>query len=83
MGNIIYIDAYFIPENEVCPICGSKNLYKNGHTIKIVKHCTYYTSLFIVKCHIQNYKCKECNHIFREKIHLLTLMNNYQKKLFL
>lgn len=67
MGNIIYIDAYFIPENEVCPICGSKNLYKNGHTIKIVKHCTYYTSLFIIKCHIQNYKCKECNHIFREK----------------
>lgn len=23
--------------------------------------------MFLVKCHIQNYKCKECNHIFREK----------------
>ena len=67
LGNIIYIDAYFIPEDEVCPICGSKDLYKNGHTIKTIKHCTYYTSLFIVKCHIQNYKCKDCNHIFREK----------------
>jgi transposase len=51
----------------VCPICGSNVLYKNGHTIKIVKHCTYYTSLFLVKCYIQNYKCKECNHTFREK----------------
>ena len=51
----------------MCLICGSKHLYKNGHTIKTIKHCTYYTPLFIVKCHIQNYKCKECNHIFREK----------------
>ncbi len=51
----------------MCPICGSNVLYKNGHTIKIVKHCTYYTSLFLVKCYIQNYKCKECNHTFREK----------------
>ena len=67
LGNIIYIDAYFIPEDETCPLCGSKKLYKNGHTIKTIKHCTYYTSLFVVKCHIQNYKCKDCNHIFREK----------------
>ena len=67
LGNIIYIDAYFIPEDEKCPICESTDLYKNGHTVKTIKHCTYYTSLFIVKCHIQNYKCKECNHIFREK----------------
>ena len=65
LGNIIYIDAYFIPEDEKYPICGSTNLYKNGHTIKTINHCTYYTSLFIVKCHIQNYKYKECNHIIK------------------
>jgi len=66
-GNIIYIDAYFIPNDEVCPICGSTSLYKNGHTVKTIKHCTYHTSLILVKCHLQNYKCKECDSIFREE----------------
>lgn len=67
-NNVVHIDAYFIPENEVCPTCGSTLLYKNGHTTKTIKHCTYHTNLFLVKCHIQNYKCKDCNTIFREKI---------------
>ncbi len=64
---IIYIDAYYIPEDEQCPICGSINLYKNGTITKTVKHCTYHTTLFLVTCHIQAYKCKVCNKIFYEK----------------
>ncbi len=63
----IYMDAYYIPEDEFCPICGSFDLAKNGTTTKTVKHCVYFTSPIIVKCHIQRYKCKSCNHIFYEK----------------
>lgn len=46
LGNIIYIDTYFIPKDEKFPICGSTDLYKNGHSIKTIKHCTYYTTTF-------------------------------------
>ncbi len=65
--SIIYVNAYYIPEEELCPTCGSSFLSKNGYTTKTVKHCVYYTSLFIVTCHIQCYKCKECKTIFYEK----------------
>lgn len=34
---------------------------------KTVKHCTYYTFTFIVKCHIQGYKCRSCKHFFYVK----------------
>lgn len=63
----ILVNAYFIPENEHCPICDSSSLYKNGHVHKTVKHCIYRTNLIIVKCNLQSYKCKVCNHIFTEK----------------
>ena len=66
-NGIIYVDAYYVPGDERCPICGHTDLYRNGKKIKVVKHCTYYTMLFIVKCHIQGYKCKLCNAIFYEK----------------
>ena len=65
--NIIFVDAFYIPEDETCPICGSTALYKNGFKSKTVKHCTYYMILFKVKCHIQGYKCKSCNCYFYEK----------------
>lgn len=65
--NCIYVDGYFYPEDETCPICNSKELLKNGHIKKTVKHCTYYSSLILVTCHFQLYKCKNCNHKFQEK----------------
>lgn len=65
--DLIYLTAYFISEDENCPICGSLNLIKNGHIHKTVKHCVYSTSLIVVKCNFQTYKCKNCNHIFQEK----------------
>ena len=68
LPNAIIIDAFFIPENEVCPICSSTNLSKNGHIKKTIKHCTYYMKLIILKCNIQLYKCKDCNHSFQEKV---------------
>lgn len=63
----IFVNAFFIPEDEVCPCCESTNLIKNGHVHKIVKHCVYSSSLITVKCNFQNYKCKNCNSIFQEK----------------
>lgn len=51
----------------MCPKCGSVLLSKNGTITKTVKHCTYHTLLFVVKCHIQRYKCKSCNNAFYEK----------------
>ena len=63
----IFVNAYFIPEDEKCPVCDSDSLYKNGHTYKTVKHCVYRTNLILVKCNFQIYKCKVCHHIFREK----------------
>lgn len=49
----IFVNAYFIPENEKCPVCDSDSLYKNGHTYKTVKHCVYRTNLILVKCNFQ------------------------------
>ena len=51
----------------MCPNCGSTTFSKNGYKTKTVKHCTYYTFAFIVKCHIQGYKCRSCKHFFYEK----------------
>ncbi|MGD9605485.1 MAG: transposase [Bacilli bacterium] len=66
-GLTIYVDAYYIADDEICPICGSNSICKNGHITKTVKHCTYHTMLFLVTCHIQRYKCKYCNFVFYEK----------------
>lgn len=63
----IFVNAFFIPEDEVCPCCESTNLIKNGHVHKTVKHCVYSSSLITVKCNFQNYKCKNCNYTFQEK----------------
>lgn len=63
-NGIIYVNAYYFPEDQFCPKCGSNTYSKNGYKIKTVKHCIYYTSLFIVKCHIQRYVCKHCSHSF-------------------
>ena len=66
--SIIFVDAFYIPEDETCPICGSTALYKNGFKSKTVKHCTYYMTLFKVKCHIQGYKdIKSCTISFVPK----------------
>lgn len=48
LPDTIIIDAFFIPEDEVCPICSSTNLSKNGHIKKNIKHCTYYMKLIIL-----------------------------------
>lgn len=64
---IIYVDAYYLPSAFNCPICNSSLIIKNGYRIKTVKHCTNYTWLYIITCHIQGFKCKRCNHIFYEK----------------
>lgn len=66
-NGFIYVDAYYVPEDQICPKCGSNNYSKNGYKTKTVKHCTNYTSLFIVKCHIQRYVCKHCQYVFYEK----------------
>ena len=63
----IFVNAFFVPEDEVYPCCESTNLVKNGHVPKIVKHCVYSSFLIIVKCNFQTYKCKNCNSIFQEK----------------
>ena len=63
----LIVEAYYIPEDEKCPVCGSTSYQKNGYRLKTVKHCVYQTKLIIVKCHIQRYKCKYCNTIFYEK----------------
>lgn len=63
----IFVKAYFICNDDLCPNCGSRNLIKNGHVSKRVKHCVYNTSLIIVNCNFQSFKCKNCNHIFTEK----------------
>lgn len=65
--NCIYVDGYFFPEDEKCPICNSSDLQKNGHIKRTVKHCVYYSSLILVTCHFQLYCCKNCNHKFQEK----------------
>lgn len=67
IGTTIYVNAYYLPSVTNCPICNHNNLYKIGFHIKHVKHCTNYTWLYIVTCHIQRYKCKNCNHAFYEK----------------
>ena len=41
--NCIYVDGYFFPEDEQCPICNSSDLQKNGHIKRTVKHCVYYS----------------------------------------
>lgn len=41
-------------------------MYNLGYKTKTVKHCTNYTWLYIVTCHIKRYKCKICNHRFYE-----------------
>lgn len=63
----IVFDAYYIPEDQTCPICSSSNYSKNGYKIKTVKHCIYYSKIVIVKCHIQGYVCKDCKSFFYEK----------------
>ena len=65
--NIIYIDTYLIPEDICCPICGSTSISKNGHTKRKIKHCVYYTSPIEITIHLQNYVCRDCKNIFREK----------------
>ena len=67
IGSTVYIDAYLIPEDECCPNCASSKISKNGHVIRTVKDCTDACDLYIVKLHIQCYKCKDCGTIFREK----------------
>ena len=67
VGITIYVDAYYLPSVTNCPICNHNKLYKIGFHIKQVKHCTNYTWLYIVTCHIQRYKCLNCNHRFFEK----------------
>ena len=63
----IYVDAYYLPSITYCLICNSAHFIKQGYKSKTVKHCTNYTWLYIVTCHIQRYKCKNCNHTFYEK----------------
>ena len=65
-SNAKIIDAYYIPDDQVCPICASTNYCKNGYKIKTVKLCVYYSKLVIVKCHIQGYICKDCKSYFYE-----------------
>ena len=67
VGTTIYVDAYYLPSVTNCPICNHNKLYKIGFHIKQVKHCTNYTWLYIVTCHVQRYKCLNCNHRFFEK----------------
>ena len=66
-GITIYVDAYYIPSVQCCPVCESSKLYKIGYKTKTVKHCTNYTWLYIVTCHIQRYKCLNCSNSFYEK----------------
>ena len=66
IGTTIYVDAYYLTSIFNCPICNSTNLYHDGFKTKTVKHCTNYTWLYIVTCHIQRYKCKHCNNRFFE-----------------
>ena len=40
-NGFIYVDAYYIPEDQTCPKCGSNNISKNGYKTKTVKHCQY------------------------------------------
>ena len=65
--NHIFVNAYFVSDDDLCPNCGSSHLIKNGHVSKTVKHCVYNTSLILVKCNFQCFKCKDCKHIFSEK----------------
>lgn len=67
VGTTIYVDAYFLPSIIACPVCRSKHLYSDGYRTKKVKHCTNYTWLYIVTCHIKKYKCQTCNHRFSEQ----------------
>ena len=66
VGPTIYVDAYYLPSVTTCPICNSSKINKNGYKTKNVKHCTNYTWLYTVTCHIQRYKCRNCNHDFYE-----------------
>lgn len=66
-GTTFYVDAFYLPSDELCPICESSNPYRFGYRLKTVKHCTNYTWLYIVTCHIQRYKCKKCGATFYEK----------------
>ncbi len=59
----IFVNAYFIPENEKCPVCDSDSLYKNGHTYKTVKHCVYRTNLILVRYIIYLEKMKSLIHL--------------------
>lgn len=67
VNTIIYVDAYYLPSITNCPICNSFDLYNDGYKIKTVKHCTNYTWLYIVTCHIKKFKCKNCCKRFYEK----------------
>lgn len=66
VGTTIFVDAYYLPSVFSCPICNHTKLYKIGYHTKLVKHCTNYTWLYIVTCHIQRYRCLNCNHRFFE-----------------
>ena len=48
--NCIYVDGYFLPENEHCPICNSFDLKKNGHIKKNSK--TLCILFFINYCYL-------------------------------
>ena len=67
LGTTIYVDAFYIPSVTCCPICGSTFIKRIGYAEKKVKHCTNYTWLYIVNCHIQRYQCKNCYKRFFEK----------------
>ena len=67
VNTTIYVDAYYLPSITNCPICNSFDLYNDGYKVKTVKHCTNYTWLYIVTCHIKKFKCKNCCKRFYEK----------------
>lgn len=67
VGTTIYVDAYYVLSISCCPICNSTNLYHDGYKTKNVKHCTNYTWLYIVTCHIRKFRCKNCGVRFNEK----------------
>ena len=66
-GIVIYVDAYYLPSISNCPICNNNKLWKIGYRVKTVKHCTNYTWIYIVSCHIQRYECKTCRSRFFEE----------------
>lgn len=80
INDVLHFDTYLIPEDEVCPICGSTHIIKNGHAYKTVKHCTVSTCLIVVRIHIQCYICKDCGYSFREKENFSSTYDGYSKE---